>query len=391
MLRESDAMLPETLAWYATPVEARRHRLGRILIGPAHEDLLPSVRYEIGAEHEVRIREEDLAWIGANLRKVDADPVRVAEYFGQVYAQGLTAAVAGNLAGRLIHVDEEPESAALVLAPLEVADRDALVRMLDYGAAKKRGWALLHLARLGEARHVPGMLAASSEWDYEGWVLGRVRDPRVEPHLRKRAEEGEAPAVQALALQYGLPEPLRVLLEDPSDEERQLVLKRDPVGAVVLAAKAAGGWRLARLGLARDERATAYLRELREQRHEGRYWAATAGLALAGDAQAAAEFGGLMRDGRIWLLDSLADHHVLTLGGRPEWVEFWLSRVNTNCCPSYLAIECALSGIYPTFPLDHDGIVDYASKERFARAWLEAHRFGPSRLLDGLVPVAKSR
>jgi len=54
-----------------------------------------------------------------------------------------------------------------------------------------------------------------------------------------------------------------------------------------------------------------------------------------------------------------------------------------------MAIECVLSEIYPTIPLEHDGIVDYASKERFARAWLDAHAFRHSRILDGLVPVAK--
>jgi len=96
-----------------------------------------------------------------------------------------------------------------------------------------------------------------------------------------------------------------------------------------------------------------------------------------------------MREGRTWLLDGLADPYVLTLGGRPEWIDFWLSRVNTNCCLSFIAIECVLSPIYPRIPLEHDGIVDYASKERFARAWLAAHAFRPSRIVDGLVAVAK--
>ncbi|MHC4490410.1 MAG: hypothetical protein ACYTDU_02130 [Planctomycetota bacterium] len=392
LLAETDWALPSSLAWYATPVEARRRWLGGVLLSPWVTDLVPVARYELEAEHEVRVREEDLAWIGENLRNIDAHPARVADYFAQVYPKGLTATVAAGLARRLRDVRDEPESGPLLLAPLEVANRDALVRLLDHWAAKGQGWALLYLARLGEARHVPAMLAAWSDRDFEGWVLGRVRDPRVEQHLRKRAEAGYAPAVEALAIYYGLPDSLRMLLEDPTEAERRLVLKRDPVAAALHAVSAdpAGAvpWRVARLGLARDERATAFLRTLQEQRQHCQYWAATAGLALAGDAQARREFGALMREGRIWLLDRLVDGQVLTLGGRPEWIDFWLSRVNTNCCLSYVAIT-VLTGIYPTIPLEHDGIVDYASKERFARAWLDAHAFRPSHILDGLVPVAK--
>jgi len=390
LLREREAEVPMSLAWYATPVEARRRWLGGVLLHPWVTELVPLARYELEANHEVRIREQDLAWIGENLRRIDADPVPVADYFGQVYPKGLTAEVAAGLARRLRNEREEPESGTLLLAPLEVANRDALVGLLDHWAANGQSWALAYLARLGEARHVPAMLAAWPEdRHFEGWELGRVRDPRVEEYLRKRTEAGIAAAVQALAIYYGLPEPLRILLEDPTAEERQLVLKRDPVAAALHAVSAdSTRWRAARLGLAQDDRAIAYLRELREQRHHGQYWAATAGLALAGDAHARDEFGALMREGRIWLLDGLADGHILTLGGRPEWIDFWLSRINTNCCLSYIAIS-VLSEIYPTFPLEHDGIIDYASKERFARAWLNAHAFRHSLLLDGLVPVSK--
>jgi hypothetical protein len=391
LLRERDWMLPHTLAYYAMPVEARRRQLGEILLGPGYvSGLAPRWRYEAEAEHEVRIREEDLAWIGENLLKIDAHPARAAAYFGQVYPRGLTAQVAAGIARRLRDegTDFEETELGALLAPLEVANRGALVGLLDHWAANGRGAALPYLARLGEARHVPAMLSAWSDWGFDARVLGRVRDPRVEQHLRKRAQSGGVIAVEALAIYYGLPEPLCVLLEDPPAEERGLVLKRDPVGAVVHAAKRAGGWRLARLGLAQDERAIAYLRALRKQRHRGEYWAATAGLALAGDAQAREEFGALMREGRTWLLDRLLDCHVLTLGGRPEWVDFWLSRVNTNCCLSYIAMD-VLTEMHPTFPVAHDGIVDYGQRGRFARKWLDAHTFRPSRVLDGLIPVAE--
>lgn len=393
LLAEQDWGLDGMLAWYAAPAQARRRRLGEMLVGPGVSDLDPLGRYELGAEHEVRIRDQDLAWIGENLLKIDVQPARLAAFFGLVHPRGLTSEVAARIAERLRGEtwagDLDEAQIAALLAPLEVAHRDALVGLLDHWAGRGQSWALLHLARLGEARHVPAMLAAWAEWYPDAWVLGRVRDARVEKFLRKHAEAGVAAAVQALAIHYGLPEPVRLLLEDPDDEERRLVLERDPVGAAIHAAKPAGGWHLARLGLVRDERVIACLRELRAQRHRGEYWAATAGLALAGDVQAQAEFGALMREGRTWLLDSLADHYVLTLGGRPEWIDFWLSRVNTNCCVSYIAIECVLSEIYPAIPLEHDGIVDYACKERFARAWLDTHAFRRSRILDGLVPVAK--
>jgi hypothetical protein len=214
----------------------------------------------------------------------------------------------------------------------------------------------------------------------------------VEQHLRRRAESGHGFAVEALAILYGLPEPLLVVLEDPTETKRRFVLKRDPVGAALHALKAdptrASPWKIARLGHAKDERVLAFLRELKEQRHHAQYWGATAGLALAGDEQARREFGSLMREGRIWLLDRLDDSQVRTMGAEKEWIDFWLSRVNTNCCLSYVAIS-VLTGIYPTIPLEHDKIVDYARKDRFARKWLDAHNFRHSHILDGLVPVAK--
>jgi hypothetical protein len=374
------------LAWYATPVEARRRRLGTILQGYVASDLMPLARYELEAGHEVRIREEDLAWIAENLSKIDADPVQIAAYFGQVHPEGLTAEIARGLARRLRSVENEPDYARQILAPLEVANRAALVELLDHWAAQGRSWALHYLARLGEARHVPAMLAASSE--IPAWVLGRVRDRRVERHLRARLEEGDTWAVEPLAIYYGLPETLRFVLKG-SDEEIRLVLKRDPVAAALDAVRVdPKPWHVARLGLAQDGRATAFLRRLREQHHRGRYWAATAGLALAGDAAAAAEFGALIKEGRIWLLDRILDHQVLTLGLRPEWIDFWLSRINTNCCLSYMAID-VLSQVYPTFPVEHDRILDYACKERFAREWLASYAFRHSRLLDGFLPVGE--
>ncbi len=395
MLGESDDWsLPRTMAWHADPVEARRRRLAQILLDPGLGDIEPLARYDAEAEYGLRIREEDLAWIGANLVAIDAQPERVAAYFAQVYPDGMTAEVAADVGRRLRDSPADPDGLAGMLARIEVVDRDALVRLLDHWGARGRREALHALARLGEARHVPAMLASWADGDFEAeeWVLGRVRSPEVEERLRAGAESGDASAVKALAILYGLPEPLREFLEDPSEAQRALVLERDPVGAVLHAlredlSEVYPSW-IARTGLARDGRVVALLREIRGKRHLGLYWAATAGLALGGDEEARRELGAVMREARTWLLDDILDGEVLTMGGQKEWVDLWVSRVNTNCCLSYDAISI-LTEVFPTIPLVHDRILDFGRKDRFARAWIDRHGFARSRLLDGLLPVAK--
>ena len=401
-LRDKDWSVVLTMAWHALPVEARRRRLGEILIVPGYSDLEPWGRYEMAALYGARVRDEDIDWIGKNLLTVDAQPERVAAYFAQVHTGALTAELAGELARRL----KAPEANGWISGPanhvepdrwrvlgsLEAANRTAVVQLLDHWASRKAG-GLTALALLGEARHVDAMLAAASDLDTDGALLGRVRDPRIEKHLRNRVEAGEDEAVVALAIQYGLPEPLRRWLDDPDDVERKLVLNRDPVGAVLHAARkdpgAARGWKLASLGHTTDKRAITFLRELRSRRNLKQYWAATGGLAIAGDKQAAQEFGTLMREGRIWVLDRLDGGQVLTMGRRKEWVEFWISRLNTNCCLSYIATS-VLGEIYPTFRIEHAAI-DYGRKDRFFQEWIAAHDFRYSRILNGLVPVAKAQ
>jgi hypothetical protein len=76
------------------------------------------------------------------------------------------------------------------------------------------------------------------------------------------------------------------------------------------------------------------------------------------------------------------------MGGEKEWIDFWVSRINTNCCVSFYAIS-TLTEVFPTIPLEHDQILDYGRKDRFARAWIDRYSFRHSRILDGLVPVAK--
>lgn len=393
LLREDDSLLPTWLAFEVMPVEARRRRLGEILLDPGFGDIEPLARYDAEAEYGVRIREEDLAWIGANLLAIDAHPERVASYFAQVYPEGMTAEVARDVARRLRDAPADADGLDGILARIEVVDREALVGLLDHWGARGRKEALPALARLGEARHVPAMIATFADGEFDDpSVLGRVRDPRVEEHLRAQAASGNDEAVPALAVLYALPEPLIWFLMDPTEAQRNLVLERDPVGAVLHALRDgipdAYLSSIARLGLAKDERAVAFLRDLREKRHLGLYWAGTAGLALGGDEEARRELGGVMREGRTWLLDGILDGDVLTMGGEEEWIDLWVSRINTNCCLSYDAISILLD-VFPTIPLVHDKIIDFGRKDRFARAWLGRSAFRGSRILGGLLPVPK--
>jgi hypothetical protein len=378
----------ESLEWRVDPKGERRRWYDATLHGDRSgrcED--PRERRASTLVDGIVVPDEELDAIGAALLD-GGHALAAARYFTKIHPDGLTPAVATRLAGLVCANDD----VIVDWAPgaLEAVDRAALVRILEKHAAWPEDGLEL-LARLGEARRVPEMLASWEGWDRPE-SLGYVRRPEVERFLVERAKAGNASALATLAVYDGLPEILATeLLRDPTDAVRAMVLRRDPVGAALAVVagdpSAPGARTVARLGLVRDPRAAALLRGLRDRRELGRYWEATAGLALAGDDAARAELGGLMRDGRTWLLDALVDGTILTMGGAQEWVDFWVSRLDTNCCMSFQA--CAvLRELYPTIPLENGGTYTLDDHQAFVRAWLRTRTFRESRLAGGRLPAA---
>jgi hypothetical protein len=142
----------------------------------------------------------------------------------------------------------------------------------------------------------------------------------------------------------------------------------------------------------RHPEAVAFLKRMKEERHRGLYWAATAALAVGGDEASSRELGRLLLEDRTmlfyYLINTLPDT-VMTLGGQQRWVRHWTTRLNTNCCLSYHAYN-ALKAVFPTIPVHQPGTEgDPGNQGAFARAWLDRHagRFERSEILNGLVPA----
>jgi hypothetical protein len=98
------------------------------------------------------------------------------------------------------------------------------------------------------------------------------------------------------------------------------------------------------------------------------------------------EAAGLVADLRTPVLDEIAERRFLTLGGDPRWVDFWVARLDSNCCLSFHAEE-ALRAVFPTLPAE-SGAEHLTPQRRLAERWFARHRgrFVWSRLLDGWVP-----
>jgi len=142
-----------------------------------------------------------------------------------------------------------------------------------------------------------------------------------------------------------------------------------------------------RLGLL-GERAVASLRRLRDDRARKLYWAATAGLAIAGDTDAREECLALLGDDRTFFYDGcVGDRVLLGLNGDADALSYWRSRIGTNCCLWFHADQMLSHGWYPTMPSDNrgDDIGAVAHAAAWWARWKGSLRW--SRIADGWVPV----
>lgn len=135
------------------------------------------------------------------------------------------------------------------------------------------------------------------------------------------------------------------------------------------------------------------LRRLREERLvDGKpvYWTATAELAVAGDADALAEWRAFVREGRIWMLAELEGPAGRALDAHPETVADWLPLVESSGHHQYYALN-ALLRAFPTAPVDED--VEPAINRVAFERWHAKHAgtFVRSRLLDGWIPGPRAR
>ncbi len=364
------------------------------------------------------------AWVERGLRnlgpEIEKDPVFAAvrrsfEQQGMVLVPrevawvAVPAESARFLASRLADApppadDEEWRRVESLLPRLEVAAPDAvdaLLRRWSEPADGPRRTAILGLRmRRGHDDCVPGLLTA---WPGMGApvALGRVRDPRVREFLEARvagAGRDAGEATGALAAWHGLPEALATLLGpagsgagDGAVRIRRLVLEGKPEEAVLAIAEEGEelGRAIGRLGLL-GQKARPLLDRYRRERHRGLYWPATAGLAIAGDAAARAEFLAFLREDRIGVHDAQCDAVGFTLNGDPEALAHWRSRVGSNCCLWFHA-ESVLRPWFPTMPPGENRVGDPEGMEFLTRLWweLQEGRFRWSRLADGWVPVAE--
>lgn len=348
----------------------------------------------------VEVTAQDMTWIENALWERGASALTLAWFYGAVWPEGLTRERTEVLLQRLHDVgslpweDRTPEDLLRLLAMIEVRDEPRLVTLLHRWVETQqpiRSEVLRWLARLGDTEHAAAMIEDWGHWDYgERWILGRVEAETVREFLETQAEGEDAefvpPAVFALLTQAGLPDAcvLDLLYHwnddldvEPLPEIRRLLREGDAPGAVLRAAREAS---IHLLGLVHDDRARAMLNRFQVDRHLGNYLGATAGLAIAGDAEAGREIRAFLEDDRIWMIENLADEMWSYLA-EPWMVEHWVERLDSNCCLGWRSMV-ALKSIYPTIPFD-DGWGGAGTRR--TREWIESHTWKHSRLLDGLV------
>ena len=229
-------------------------------------------------------------------------------------------------------------------APLEFAD--ALRRTRRAGG--EDAWmASAWLVRMGDREASAALVAGGEDIGWESFLpLARSGDPAagrwLEERVRAAVEEGDLStedeaAVGALAVFHGLEETAAIAFggyggEPVPTAACEAVLAGRPLDGLAAILAARPDEPHEDVGLVRDPRVLAYLHRLRVRRDLGHYWYATAQLAVAGDAEARAEFQGAMHDGRYRIMNE-ADNFERTLGfDLPATMPFWLEELRSQCC-----------------------------------------------------------
>jgi len=355
------------VAWAVDPARAR----ALWLAGP-DDSLTPQRRRELAVYEGIELWPAYVKILAHDYLASDPTPLEQARFFTEAAPEALTVGRAQRIAEELSTVSDD-DLAGLdldrLLGVLEVNAPDALMALLRE-RAETSPWAAAALLRLGAAPD-----------DVDALV----------PQTRSDDEAVACEALCALAVYHGLdPRVARAAFAGGSvfggeswAAVRRLVLEGDPVGAVLLLHEQDAHVDTYLLGLLHDPRAEQVLRRYRTERHHGLYWEATAGLALAGDAHARAEFLAFLEDGRTWMLDDLPEG-VLTLAGDRDVARLWIAGLDTNCCLQFHAL-CALRGAYPTLPYENEfGLTLGAPVTTW---WAEGLHRAPvwSRLLLGWV------
>ena len=338
-----------------------------------------------------RVPVETLVWF---LTEVSASPLR---------GPGLTKILA-RLREYEVAEDDYLDSARMssFMALLEVRAPDRLLELLHHWVEHREGdlrdLALLLLVRLGDTRFVPDiieLLSADDSITFEAGWLGRVKDPRVEVFLEERVRVGGTDSVEAamaaLAVWHGLPERVggwffgldpETTASEVFVKAREQLLEGDAVGAALLLMKGSPNAEALDLGVIDDRRAVEALKRLRSDR--GHHWEATAGLVLAGDADARRELTGLFLDGRTWIFYPVQDGRVFTFGMDPAWIDFWVDRIDATCCIGFSALE-TLGQLFPMLCTREVGCRTEV-QDLIVRWWRDNRdHLAYSRILDGWV------
>ena len=383
-----------------------------------------SDRADLDAWWGVSVTAEDLDTLAAVVLDAPTSVTDLEIFYGGIHPDALRGPAIDKFIAALREFEPgeemyspwgEMDVFARTLAPLEVRAPKKLNALLAHwvreGPESARVSALHLLAQLGDDRFVPEMLdlwrelAGESDqwWGDSRPPIGRIRDPRVLAFLEEAIRTGDGEhagaAIRALAEYHGLPPDVALaffnfedLPSGPVEKEAvELLLSGDAVAAA-LHLERESGVDLAVLGLVDDPR----VRELLTRRRTDRvspepdvgyvYWEATAALAMLGDPEARAEVVGAIRDGRTWIIEQFDAHALPTLGGDPELVEIWLSRIDSNCCHGLLALW-SLCMTYPLLDIDYD-LSNMAEVRAITERWYARHRgrFAWSRLANGWVP-----
>lgn len=406
--------------WLVDSRAARAATWEKMLAGKRPMELEESERWFGEYDVAVAVPADALAWLADRLREGKASPAVEAWFFSRVLPGAMTKEDALRIAKRFEEdgkpTDEFDREVTDGFVAIETRAPEAVVSMLRAFASsvsdpKVRRSVLVTLARLGDAALADDMIADWPQWGGNRPLLGRVRDPKVEAFLCERAAssvfETESDAVEAMAIQYGCPDPLAEYLggasrseEAPSAnhwaEAKALLLgAKDAIGAVL--ARIADGPFLgglgldsfSALGLVRDARVVERMKAWRDDPAAGVRWPATGVLAMLGDDAASAEWWRFLSEARTFLLDDLQDGRLFTRNADSAWVADWVGRLDENCCYAWHADEI-LSATFPTLPYRHNA-GDAGRSRAGAERWFAAHRgtFVWSRLLDGWVPGAK--
>jgi hypothetical protein len=404
----------EPALWLADPAAAETAVVALLQSGDPIADLEEPNRLSLELDLGVVVPDAALARIGERLAAAKVPLETELWFHAKVFPEGLTREACERLASTWVARAGDLDAGAAVVrnavALLDARAPETTVAMLRAWAKAATKDARPHvldlLARTGDAALWDDLAAAWPGGDEDRRFLGRVKDPRVEPFLRGKAasaqREEESAAVAGLAILFGCPESLAAVFVEPVGGPREspdpswerakaLVLEKDPVGGALEVLRdgphvVSGQAHFAGLALSKDPRALERLRSWRASRHGGVYWEATGALALAGDVPGREEWRAFLAENRAFLLDGLQEGMLGTLDGDPEWIAFWVSRFDSNCCHA-LHAHLMLSSTYPTLPFAN-GAGDSGRARRGAERWFAKHQgtFVRSRILDGWVP-----